>query len=81
MLCCLTAANPTSWSDHLHIVEYAHNAQLKLQRHDLYVALPLFPRLPAAAVCSREDGDRCPSVQAHILRCQRIWYKTWAAML
>ncbi|KAM6963003.1 olfactomedin-like protein 2B [Aplochiton taeniatus] len=71
--------NPTSWSDHLAWVEYAHNslssAATGMSPFECALGYqpPLFP--------GQEDEIVVPSVRAHLRRCRRIWKDACAALL
>uniref|UniRef100_A0A3B3ICH7 Gypsy retrotransposon integrase-like protein 1 n=1 Tax=Oryzias latipes TaxID=8090 RepID=A0A3B3ICH7_ORYLA len=76
---CVTEANPSSWSDYLDWVEYAHNSLtcsatgLSPFECSLGFQPPLFP--------AQEEEVSVPSVQLHIRRCRRVWRLAHRALL
>lgn len=78
-LCCVTSANPSSWSAQLPWVEYAHNtltnASSGMSPFECALGYqpPLFP--------AQEVEVAVPSVQEHLCRCHRTWRKARAALL
>ena len=72
-------SNPTSWSEQLLWVEYAHNTLTSsatgLSPFECTYGFqpPLFPAL--------EKEASCPSVQDFIRRCRRTWTRAKAALL
>ena len=76
---CMTSQNPSSWSQHLLWVEYAHNTLtssatgLSPFQCAYGYQPPLFPAL--------EGEASCPSVQAFIRRCRRTWVRARASLL
>uniref|UniRef100_A0A8C7WS22 Gypsy retrotransposon integrase-like protein 1 n=1 Tax=Oryzias sinensis TaxID=183150 RepID=A0A8C7WS22_9TELE len=76
---CVCSQNPTSWSDHLSWIEYAHNSLVSSAtgRSPFEASLgyqpPLFP--------SEEADLAVPSVAAHIRRCRRVWSATRQSLL
>ena len=76
---CMTSQNPTSWSEQLLWVEYAHNTLTSsatgLSPFECTYGFqpPLFPAL--------EKEASCPSVQEFIRRCRRTWTRARAALL
>ena len=76
---CMTSQNPSSWSQHLLWVEYAHNTLtssatgLSPFQCAYGYQPPLFP--------AREGEASCPSVQAFIRRCRRTWVRARASLL
>ena len=75
----MTSQNPTSWSEQLLWVEYAHNTLTSsatgLSPFECTYGFqpPLFPAL--------EKEASCPSVQDFIRRCRRTWTRARAALL
>lgn len=75
---CTTQARPTTWSDHLPWVEYAHNSlrnastNLSPFQCSLGYQPPLFPSLEAEIAV--------PSVQAHLAECAKVWNRASAAL-
>lgn len=78
-LCCVTSANPSSWSVQLPWVEYAHNtlvnALLGMSPFECVFGYlpPLFP--------PQEVEVAVPSVQDNLRRCHRTWKKAQAALV
>ena len=76
---CMASQNPTSWSEQLLWVEYAHNTLTSsatgLSPFECTYGFqpPLFPAL--------EKEASCPSVQDFIRRCRRTWTRARAALL
>ena len=76
---CMVSRNPSSWSQQLLWVEYAHNSLTSsatgLSPFQCCYGYqpPLFPAL--------EGETTCPSVQAFIRRCRRTWTQARAALL
>lgn len=76
---CVAESDPSSWSDHLDWVEYAHNSLTSSASGmspfecSLGYQPPLFP--------AQEREVSVPSVQLHIRRCRRIWKRARAALL
>lgn len=76
---CCVSANPTTWSQHLPWVEYAHNIlQCSSTGLSPFQALynyqpPLFP--------DQEIEVTVPSAQCLIFRCRRTWKRAWSALL
>ena len=75
----MVSQNPSSWSQHLLRVEYAHNTLtssatgLSPFQCAYGYQPPLFPAL--------EGEASCPSVQAFIRRCRRTWARARASLL
>lgn len=75
---CLVSSNPSSWSQQLIWVEYAHNTLISsatgLSPFQCAYGYqpPLFPAL--------EKDASCPSVQAFMRRCQRTWRQARKAL-
>ncbi|XP_045563684.1 uncharacterized protein [Salmo salar] len=78
-LCCMTSANPSSWSVQLPWVEYDHksltNASSGMSPFEcaLDYQPPLFP--------AQEVEVAVPSVHDHMRRCHRTWRKARATLL
>ncbi|KAI3363779.1 hypothetical protein L3Q82_001208 [Scortum barcoo] len=76
---CMASQHPSSWSQQLLWVEYAHNTLIcsatGLSPFQCAYGFqpPLFPDL--------EEEVSCPSVQAFIRRCRRTWTQARAALL
>ncbi|KAI3365323.1 hypothetical protein L3Q82_010413, partial [Scortum barcoo] len=76
---CMASQHPSSWSQQLLWVEYAHNtltcSATGLSPFQCAYGFqpPLFPDL--------EEEVSCPSVQAFIRRCRRTWTQARAALL
>uniref|UniRef100_A0A4W6CT62 Integrase catalytic domain-containing protein n=1 Tax=Lates calcarifer TaxID=8187 RepID=A0A4W6CT62_LATCA len=76
---CVCAADPSSWSEQLPWVEYAHNTHtsaatgLSPFEASLGYLPPLFP--------AQEEEIAVPSVQHHLRRCRRTWRRTRQALL
>ena len=76
---CMVSQNPSSWSQHLLWVEYAHNtltsSAIGLSPFQCAYGYqpPLFPAL--------EGEASCPSVLAFIRRCRRTWARARASLL
>ena len=79
LLRCITADSPSSWSDYLPWVEYAHNSLTNSSsgmspfQCSLGYQPPLFP--------SQERDLAVPSVQVFVRRCERVWKRARASLL
>uniref|UniRef100_A0A8C8DF58 Gypsy retrotransposon integrase-like protein 1 n=1 Tax=Oryzias sinensis TaxID=183150 RepID=A0A8C8DF58_9TELE len=76
---CVCSQNPSSWSNHLSWIEYAHNSLVSSATgrspFEAYLGYqpPLFP--------SEEVDLTVPSVADHIRRCRRVWSATRQSLL
>ena len=76
---CVSAQNPTSWSEYLPWIEYAHNtlpsAATGMSPFECSLGYlpPLFPQ--------QESEIAVPSVQDHLTRCRNIWKCARTALL
>ncbi|KAG1925678.1 retrotransposable element [Pimephales promelas] len=79
MLRCLVAKNPSSWSQQLSMVEYAHNSLpvsstgLSPFKCSLGYQPPIFPSL--------ESEVAVPSAHAFVQRCHRTWTRARETLL
>uniref|UniRef100_A0A8C1QKT9 Gypsy retrotransposon integrase-like protein 1 n=1 Tax=Cyprinus carpio TaxID=7962 RepID=A0A8C1QKT9_CYPCA len=79
MLRCLVAKNPSSWSQQLSMVEYAHNSLpvsstgLSPFKCSLGYQPPIFPSL--------ESEVAVPSAHAFVQRCRRTWTRARETLL
>ncbi|XDV36908.1 hypothetical protein PO909_006622 [Leuciscus waleckii] len=79
MLRCLVAKNPSSWSQQLSMVEYAHNSLpvsstgLSPFKSSLGYQPPIFPSLESEVVV--------PSAHAFVQRCRRFWARAHKTLL
>lgn len=76
---CMVSRNPHSWAQHLLWVEYAHNS-LPSSATGLSPFHTVFGYQPPL-FASQEGDASCPSAQACVRRCRRIWSQARTALL
>lgn len=76
---CIIEGHPTSWSDLLPWVEYAHNTLTSSATGMSPFECSLGYQPPLLTM--HEEEISVPSVQHHLRRCRRIWRDTKAALL
>lgn len=68
----LASQSPSSWSEQLVWVEYAHDTLTNAASH---ISVPMSLQIPTSAVSFSRKGDCCPSALVFIHRCKRTWVR------